>query len=165
MKLKKIGIGFVIILLAAQFIQPHERKSSIEPLSELAKVYPITKEVKDIMAKACNDCHSNHTDLPWYTKIQPIGWWINHHVEEGVEELNFDEFTRYKARKKFHKMEEMVEMVEEGKMPLNSYTWMHSEAMLSKAEKQVLVDWANTVIFQIKSTYPPDSLKKPIHKG
>ncbi|MGZ3903720.1 MAG: heme-binding domain-containing protein, partial [Bacteroidia bacterium] len=35
-----------------------------------------------------------------------------------------------------------AEQVKEGEMPMDSYTWMHSEAKLTDAEKQTLITWA-----------------------
>ena len=34
------------------------------------------------------------------------------------------------------------EMVEKKEMPLNEYTWTHSEAKLSEAQISSLIDWA-----------------------
>ena len=94
------------------------------------------------MDKACNDCHSNNTKYPWYATFQPVAWWLDHHVDEGKGEINFDEFLTYPAKKARHKMEEVNEMVKEGEMPLNSYTWIHKDAVLTQAEKLVLAEWA-----------------------
>jgi hypothetical protein len=95
-----------------------------------------------ILDKACNDCHSNNTKYPWYSNFQPVAWWLDHHVDEGKGEINFDEFLTYPAKKARHKMEEVNEMVKEGEMPLNSYTWVHKDAVLTQAEKLVLAEWA-----------------------
>ena len=44
-------------------------------------------DVKTILAKACNDCHSNNTRYPWYANIQPVDWWLNKHVKTEKREL------------------------------------------------------------------------------
>jgi len=33
--------------------------------------------------------------------------------------------------------------VKEGKMPLNEYTWTHSEANLTEDQVKILVEWAD----------------------
>ncbi len=43
-------------------------------------------------------------------------------------------------QKQDHKLEELVEEVEEGEMPLDSYTWIHGD--ISKEEKELLIQWA-----------------------
>ncbi|MBT4472113.1 MAG: cytochrome C, partial [Bacteroidetes bacterium] len=45
----------------------------------------------------------------------------------------------YSARKKDHKLEELVEFVEAGEMPLDSYTWIHGD--LSKKDAKLLIQW------------------------
>jgi hypothetical protein len=46
-------------------------------------------------------------------------------------------------------------------MPLNSYTWIHKDAILSKAEKDTLINWANGIREEMKTKYPIDSLERP----
>ncbi len=49
-------------------------------------------------------------------------------------------------------MEELVEEVNEGKMPLGSYTWTHQNAVLDQNEINVLVDWAHKQIIEYNLT-------------
>jgi hypothetical protein len=141
-KKKKILLGVLIVLVTIQFIRPADNNSPENPSETLTAAVPVSPEVKNILQIACNDCHSSHTSKMWYQNIQPIGWWIGHHIEEGKEELNFSIFNTYSAKRKTHKMEEVAEMVENGEMPMDSYTWMHSNARLSAEQKKLLVDWA-----------------------
>ena len=62
-------------------------------------------------------------------------------IEEGREHLNFSEWGKYTERRKKHKLEECWEEVEENKMPLNSYLWVHGEAKLSEEQASLLIDW------------------------
>ena len=41
-------------------------------------------------------------------------------------------------------MEELIDIVKDGEMPLNYYTWMHKDAKLNQDEKDKLIDWANS---------------------
>jgi hypothetical protein len=96
------------------------------------------------------DCHSNNTNYPWYASVQPLAWWIDHHIEEGKGELNFSEFASYKPKKARHKLDEVAEQVEIHEMPLNSYTFIHAEARLTAAERKLLSDWAKATRDSIK---------------
>ena len=71
-----------------------------------------------------------------------------------------DDFANYKLRKQYHKMEEVIEQVKEGEMPLESYRLIHSEAKLTEEERVVLTNWAQSVLDSMKATYPIDSLIK-----
>jgi len=55
-------------------------------------------------------------------------------------------------------MEEVADQVKKGEMPLNSYTWIHKDAILIKAEKTALIGWADGIREQMKAKYPLDSL-------
>ncbi|MBC7458775.1 MAG: heme-binding domain-containing protein, partial [Bdellovibrionaceae bacterium] len=83
-----------------------------------------------------------HTTYPWYTNIQPIGLWMQWHVNDGKKELNFSEFKTNTPKRQKHKFEEISEVIEEDEMPLWSYTLIHSETKLSVEQKTILTNWA-----------------------
>jgi hypothetical protein len=122
--LKKIGLALVVILVVLQAFKP-EKNVSDDHSKNIATLYPVSKEVDAILVKACNDCHSNNTKYPWYASVQPLAWWINDHVVDGKKHFNLDDFANYKLRKQYHKMEEVIEQVKEGEMPLESYSLIH----------------------------------------
>ncbi len=148
---KKILIGLLVVLVIMQFIRPERNTATAESATDIRTKYTVPDDVNRILQKACNDCHSNNTVYPWYSNIQPIGWWLQNHVKEGKAELNFSEFAAYTNKKAAHKMEEVVEMVEKGEMPLESYTIAHKDAKLTNEEKATLVTWAKALHMQIKA--------------
>jgi len=48
--------------------------------------------------------------------------------------------------------------VKEGGMPIESYTLIHKDAVLTDAEKQTLINWCAGIRDSIKAKYPADSL-------
>jgi len=141
-KKKKIGLALLLVIMGMQFFRPARNTGEVYGANDITKTVEVPADVKVILEKACVDCHSNHTDYPWYTNIQPVGWWLANHVKEGNGELNFSEFNTYKLKRKLHKFEEIAEQVKEGEMPLNSYTWLHGAARLNVEEQGALVKWA-----------------------
>jgi hypothetical protein len=139
---KKIFWSIVILLVLIQFFRPSRNSGEVYGANDITKAANTPAEVKSILKKACNDCHSDHTDYPWYANLQPVGWWLANHVNDGKRHLNFSQFNTYKLSRKIHKLEETAELVKEGEMPMSSYTWIHSAAKLSEAEKEMLVKWA-----------------------
>jgi hypothetical protein len=129
-----------------QFIRP-ERNVSEEIITarDVSKVHQIPENVHQILMKKCYDCHSNNTTYPWYINFQPVGWWLAHHIDEGKEELNFSEFATYDKKKADHKLEEIGEVLEDGSMPLKSYTLIHAEAKISDEEKQAVNAWLKSL--------------------
>jgi|SRR6185369_283463 len=158
--LKKILLLVLVLLIIIQFIHPSRNISTGEQPHNIAQTFNVPTEVKTILDKACMDCHSNNTRYRWYFKIQPVDWWLTNHVNEGKRELNFDEYTNKSLRYQYHKMESTVDMVKKGEMPLDSYLWVHKDAILSDAEKNVLINWAQGIVNGMKAKYPADSLKQ-----
>jgi hypothetical protein len=156
---KKVFMLLGVAFVGMQFFRPKTNESDVQTY-HMATKYNIPTEVSNILQKACNDCHSNKTDFTWPVKIQPFGWWMTSHVEDGKKHLNFSEFTSRRAAIQNHKFEEIIEMVESKEMPLPSYTWLgfHSEAKLSEAERQVLIVWAKAQMDTLRAKFPADSL-------
>ena len=144
--IKKILLGLLVILVAIQFIHPKRNTSEGPQPNYIGNSYTVPDDVKAILAKACNDCHSNNTRYPWYSKLQPVDWWMNKHIVDGKKHLNFDEFTNRPAKYQKHKLEETIEVVKEGEMPLKSYTWTHKDAKLTTDEKVKITNWAQSVM-------------------
>lgn len=155
--LKFVGWGLLGLLLLAQAIRP-EKNLSNDQAGHISRVFPVPDSVEAILKVACYDCHSNYTRYPWYAEVQPVAAWLADHVEEGKSELNFSAFTQRRAAVQNHKMEEVIEQVREGEMPLASYTWVHRDAILDARQKQLLIDWAQAGMDWYKAHYPPDSL-------
>ena len=63
--------------------------------ASIDKLYPVPDSVLHILKVACYDCHSNNTNYPWYSSLQPFALFINKHITEGKKELNFDEFGNF----------------------------------------------------------------------
>ncbi|MNV63997.1 hypothetical protein D3C71_1566210 [compost metagenome] len=107
----------------------------------MSHIYQMPETVRGILKKACYDCHSDHTEYPWYAEIQPMGWWLADHIREGKEELNFNSFGTYSIRKQKSKLKSISGSLEENSMPLSSYTLIHKNAKLSLNEKKLVLDW------------------------
>lgn len=156
--LKKILLVLLVALIAIQFIHPKKNKTAGAQANYIGTTYSVPEDVKIILAKACNDCHTNNTNYPWYTHIQPVDWWMNNHVKNGKKHLNLDDYTNRNLRYQYHKMEEIAEQVKENEMPLESYTWMHKDARLTEEEKTRLITWAGGIRAGMEARYPKDSL-------
>jgi hypothetical protein len=86
---------------------------------------------------ACFDCHSNETETYWFEDIAPLSWWINNHVEDGRDALNFSDCTGHGGES-----DDAAETVRNQSMPPDYYTWLglHADAQLSAKERNELAD-------------------------
>jgi uncharacterized membrane protein len=159
--IKKLIFLLVIVFIAIQFYpRTNNNISKNKSVHTLALSETTSDSVLQILKSSCYDCHSNNTKYPWYAGVQPLAWWINDHVVDGKKHFNLDDFANYNLRKQYHKMEEVMEQVNEGEMPLSSYRLIHGEAKLTQEERAVLASWAQSVLDSMKATYPIDSLIK-----
>lgn len=155
---KKILLILFIVLIGIQFIRPQKNLSNEVLATDISNIYAMPQNVSVILKKACRDCHSNKTVYPWYAEVQPVGLWLNNHIHEGKEELNLSEFGSYQIARQYKKLDDMIDEVKEGHMPISSYTLIHRDAKLGDEEKQVLLNWCEDIRDTIKSKYPADSL-------
>lgn len=143
----------LVAFIVMQFFQPDKNNTDRFSENEIGAVVPVADTVEDLLKAACYDCHSNNTDYPWYTNIQPVGWWLKDHIDHGKHQLNFSEFAiiepkngKTTTQRQAKLLEEIREQIEENEMPLKSYRIVHSDARLSSAEKDMLINWADSSI-------------------
>ena len=142
MSVKKIIIAVVFLALAVlQFLVKKDNVSSYESVVAFEQKAQVPDDIKEIMKSNCYDCHSNHTNYPWYASIGGVNWILNDHIEEGKEHLNFSTWSEYPEKRQLHKLAEVYEEVEEGEMPLKMYKVIHGG--LNPEEKKALLKWSS----------------------
>ena len=139
--------GLAVVLILIQFIQPARTNPAISPSRTLESAVAVPPDVEAILTRACQDCHSDLTVWPWYSKIAPISWYIVDHVNDGRRDLNFSEWLRPSVsdpmeytRQKFHTACREIRL---GHMPLYSYVLLHRQARLTPEDGDTICQWAN----------------------
>ena len=145
-RIKKIAWFGLIIFLLMQCYQP-ARNIGYEQyfLSNFTEVYKVPKNIETTLRTSCYDCHSNNTNYPWYSYIQPIRFFMDGHINEGKKELNFNEFGNYSKRKQETKLDRIEKQIKKDEMPLSSYTLLHRNAILTTTQKEDIINWINTL--------------------
>ena len=145
-RIKKIAWFGLIIFLLMQCYQP-ARNIGYEQYfsSNFTEVYKVPKNVETTLRISCYDCHSNNTDYPWYSYIQPIRFFMDGHINEGKKELNFNEYGNYSKRKQETKLDRIEKQIKKDEMPLSSYTLLHRNAILTTTQKEDIINWINTL--------------------
>ncbi|WP_067033748.1 MULTISPECIES: heme-binding domain-containing protein [Flavobacteriaceae] len=141
--IKIIALVFLVGFVGIQFFPTSRNQSDTIPKTDFMLVNDVPKQVENIIKTSCYDCHSNNTDYPWYNKVQPVAWFLEDHVTHGKEELNFNEWADYSNRRKNSKLKSIISQIENGEMPLWSYTLIHREAKLSEDKRKTVLDWVS----------------------
>ncbi|GAB1309726.1 hypothetical protein KH5_24090 [Urechidicola sp. KH5] len=142
---KKILLILVIVFIGIQFVPVAYNTANVVPTTDFIVNNQPPTEVAQLIKNSCYDCHSNNTRYPWYDKIAPVSWWVQDHVDHGKEEMNFSAWTEYPAKKQKKYLKEIIEEVEEGEMPLESYLIMHGNAKVNAEQLAALESWIETI--------------------
>ncbi len=136
---KKVAIWTVVVLIVLiQFIRIDQVNPESNPQYDFFAVSEVPENVQSIFKESCYDCHSNNTIYPWYSHVAPFSWILSNHIKEGREHVNFSEWGNYSMGDKLEMIEESIEEIEAGKMPLKSYVLIHKNAKLTKEEKEII---------------------------
>ncbi|MDA0176317.1 MULTISPECIES: heme-binding domain-containing protein [Flavobacteriaceae] len=143
--LKIIAIVLLVAFVGIQFIPTTRNQSEVVPKTDFMLVNDVPNDIKNKLQVSCYDCHSNNTIYPWYNKVQPVAWFLEDHIKEGKAELNFNEWDDYSNRRKNSKLKSIINQIENGEMPLWSYTLIHKNALLSTGEKELIIGYMKQI--------------------
>ena len=109
---------------------------------------PRTPQEKEMVKRACFDCHTNETIWPWYSNMAPVSWFVYRDVSKGREHLNFSEWNvrpsvpegEGEGEAHQHGPEVIQKVLEWGEMPPAQYLLRHPEARLTNKEIQTLIE-------------------------
>jgi len=140
---KKLGLA-IGGLVAIQLIPVPRSNPAVE------HEIPAPAPVREILQRACYDCHSFATVWPWYAYVAPASWLVAWDVHDGRQHLNFHRWFG-KAKARADKLDEIVEEVDEEEMPLWFYLPLHPEAQLTRSERETLMRWAEGLAAQARA--------------
>ncbi len=98
----------------------------------------LSPDADAVLQRACFDCHSNETRYPAYSYLPIASLLLASHVREGREAVNFSEWGRMTAEDKADSIEDSLEEIQRGYMPVDNYVWLHPEARLAAAHISLL---------------------------
>jgi len=93
--------------------------------------------------RACQNCHSNRTEWPWYSYVPPVSWMIEKDVAAARKEMNLSEWQAYSIDDKVEKLAAMDALVRNHVMPPPRYILLHPEARLDPAAIDRISRWTH----------------------
>lgn len=137
--LVRAGEVALIVLAAAQLIRPVFKDPPHQPLLDGAQLTP---EVNLVFERACQDCHSNNTQWPWYARIAPVSWMVTSDVERGRAFMNLSDWGNYSSSRKLGYLAGMANATRNRQMPPRVYSVLHPDARLTAQERSLIAGWA-----------------------
>lgn len=139
--LRYVLYALPVLLILIQAFRIDKSVPEYDRSQDLLALSQAPQEVAGLIRAACYDCHSYETQYPWYSNVAPVSWWVKQHINEGREHLNLSLYGSWTPKKRAHKIEECIESLKEGWMPLKSYTRNHPEARLTETQRRDLSAW------------------------
>ena len=96
--IKKLLVVLLIAFIIIQFIRPVRNKSEQVLPTDITKTFNVPDSVLNLLKISCYDCHSNNTNYPWYSNIQPVAWLLDSDVKNGKDKLNFSDWFIYQKK-------------------------------------------------------------------
>jgi hypothetical protein len=95
-------------------------------------------QVREALAGACFDCHSNQKPHLWNTRLAPSYLFG---VDNARLALNFSDWPTYSSQRRRAELYAIGKVVADGSMPPGDYDFLHPGAKLSAEQKQILLQW------------------------
>jgi hypothetical protein len=136
-RLKQVGLGLVVVFLAAQIIRPDRTNPPIDPSHTLQSQVGTSSAFAAVLDRSCADCHSNGTVWRWYTQAAPLSWLMASGVKEGRKVVNFSEWTAYPLERQRALLAASCQAARSGTMP-GVYAWLRPETRLSPQDIETI---------------------------
>lgn len=130
--------ALVVAAIGAQFFQPERSNPPFDRSASFEAVAKAPPVVVAAVGRGCQDCHSNQTTWPWYSKVAPASWLVASDVREARARLNLSEWGRFSPEMARLRLTEMCDEVSKGDMPPLQYTLIHRGAKLTPEEQAAL---------------------------
>ena len=127
------------------------------PAETIASQARMPGNVAVILRRACQNCHSERTEWPWYSAVAPFHWLMTADVYAARQHLNLSTWGRYNEEERTGALITICEMVASNKMPVWYYKLAHyPSAWLSESDKKAVCDWTKA---EVQSSALADSRK------
>ncbi len=131
---KKTKVALVVVAVAAvviQFFPPERTNPPSDPAASFEAVVKPPAQVSAIIERACQNCHSNRTVWPWYSRVAPASWLVADDVIGARRKFNLSAWARMSPERAQEVLGDMCQEVKAGDMPLWQYRLLHPAAKLS----------------------------------
>jgi hypothetical protein len=149
--LRLVLVSISFLGLASALIHPFggiRSQRSTGPLLAGAETNPA---IAGIIERACQNCHSERTEWPWYSYVAPLSWMIENDVHRGRGHMNLSRWDAYTVDQQVEILTRLGVEVRNRRMPLPKYLQLHPEARLSDADIEQLYAWAHSERQRLRS--------------
>jgi cytochrome c len=97
--------------------------------------------LRELLECKCGNCHSEAVDWPFYSRVAPVSWLVEHDVLDAREHMNLSRWDN-SNQEKSHILSRLAAKARSGEIPPARYTAIHGDSKLLSKEQDSLYDWA-----------------------
>ncbi len=135
--------GWLTILILAMPACSNVNTSRGAPSEAAIPGLTENRQVQEILANSCFDCHSNERAAHWNVRLAPSYLFG---LSKAREALNFSEWPGYQAKRKQAELRAIALVVGDRSMPPGDYDLVHPGARLDPAQRQSLIAWTAAML-------------------
>ena len=137
----KIAVLCAVVVGGMSLVHPfgNLRRSDRGAILQGAHIDPATL---GIIQRSCQNCHSEQTEWPWYSRIAPGSWLLERDVSQARSRFNLSRWTGYTPEQQASILSAIGVAARTGVMPPSRYTLLHPDARLSSEERQEIYAWS-----------------------
>jgi hypothetical protein len=128
----------VTVVLA---LHPEPPPAKLKPLFAGAQ---IDESTLALFQRSCQNCHSDNTQWPGYSRIPPASWMIAKDVNDARSHVNFSHWESYSPEQQEDLLTRIGAAARTGRMPLPRYTLLHRDAVLSPQDRERIYEWSKS---------------------
>jgi cytochrome c len=156
-RITSLAVACFLLLFVLSLLHPFGNAKVANPDKELMVSAQVEHSVLDVMQRGCQNCHSEQTVWPLYSRVAPISWLIEKDVQDGRSHWNMSTWEHYGIDEQEDILSRIGPMVRNRRMPLPQYLFLHPEAKLSDADIELLYQWSRRERKRLKSEASSES--------
>ena len=145
--IKRILIALGTVAIAAvggSLIHPFGATAASDANQTIFREAQIDPEALAVVKRACQNCHSENTDWPWYSHVAPVSWLLARDVQQARSHMNLSQWQDYSTDDRLRLLSAVGSAVRNRTMPPQRYLLLHPEARLGDDERQQIYRWTRT---------------------
>jgi Haem-binding domain len=154
-KLVPMFAAAAILATGCSLIHPFGKVNSHAMKVPILSGAEIDPETRGLIERACQNCHSLNTELPFYGRIAPMSWLMARDVYQARRHMNLSQWQDYSAGDRIILLSEVGSAVKNHEMPVQRYVLLHSEARLSDQEREQIYQWTRAERKRLKFAPSP----------
>lgn len=155
--LKKILVGLIVaavLAIGGSLIHPFGTTEPAGNHEAILRETQVDPETLALFERACQNCHSERTEWPWYSHVAPMSWLIARDVQQARSHMNLSRWQEYSTEERLGLLSEIGSAVRNREMPKQRYLLLHPEARLTDKERQQIYDWTRTERSRLRMSRP-----------